>query len=87
MVWLGSQAGKAEERQILLIKPTVFIETQNTLNTQRKLEKEKQTWRNQASYFRLHYKATKSKQYYTGTKQKYRSINRNKPADLWLPNL
>jgi len=25
----------------------VFIETQNTLNTQRKLEKEKQTWRNQ----------------------------------------
>ena len=63
------------------------MEIPKTPYCQSNLEKEKQTWRNQASYFRLHYKATKSKQYYTGTKQKYRSINRNKPADLWLPNL
>ena len=51
VVWLRSQAGKAAERQTLLIKLEqkccLFLQKQNTLNTQRKLEKEKQTWRNQ----------------------------------------
>ena len=34
------------------------MEIPKTPYCQSDLEKEKQTWRNQASYFRLHYKAT-----------------------------
>ena len=37
---------------------TICMETQKTLNSQSCLEKEKWSWRNQTSGFRLYYKAT-----------------------------
>ena len=37
---------------------TICMETQKTPNSKSNLEKEKQSWRNQAPDFRLHYKAT-----------------------------
>ena len=36
----------------------IYMETQNTLNSQSNIEKEKWNWRNQAPDFRLYYKAT-----------------------------
>ena len=37
---------------------TICMETQKTLNSQSNLEKEKRSWRNQASLLQLYYKTT-----------------------------
>ena len=38
--------------------PKIYMEPQNTPNSQSNLEKEEQSWRYQLSDFRLYYKAT-----------------------------
>ena len=40
---------------------TICMETQNTLNIQSNLKKEKQSWRNQTPYIRLYYKVKVTK--------------------------
>ena len=47
---------------------TICMETQQTLNNQSNVEKEKQSWRNQLSCFRLYYELQSSRQYGAGTK-------------------
>ena len=72
---------------------TIRMETQKTLNSQRNLEKEKWSWRNQAPRLQ-----TKRQSYSNqdsmllAQKQKYRSMEqdrkpRDKPTHIWSPYL
>ena len=57
----------------------VSMETQKTSNSQSNLEKEKWSWRNQASDFRLYYKQSYSNQdsIILAQKQKHRSMEQD----------
>ena len=68
-------------------------ETQKTLNSQSNLEKEKQSWRNQASCLQTILQSYSNKDSTVLTqKQKHRSIEqdeipRDKPTHIWSPYL
>ena len=62
----------------------ISIELEKTLNRQRNVEKEKQSWRDNNS--------RPSRQYGTGTKQAHRLMEQNReprngPSTLWSTNL
>ena len=68
------------------------MEIQKIPISQSNLEKEKQSWRNQAPNFTLYYKASHLDSMVLAQKEKYRSMEqdrkpRDKPTHLWSPNL
>ena len=71
----------------------IYMETQKTPNSQSNLEKEKQSWRNQALWLQtILQSCSTQKSMVLAQKQKYRSMEqdrkpRNKPMNLWLINL
>ena len=72
---------------------TIFMETQNTLNSQSNLEKEKWSWRNQSSWLQIIRQSYSHQDSMVLTQQqKYRSIEqsrklRDKPTHLWASYL
>ena len=72
-------------------KFTIHMETQKTLKSQRSLEKEKWSWRNQASWLQIILQSySHQDSMVLARKQKYRPMEqdrkpRNKPMHLWVP--
>ena len=72
---------------------TICMKTQKTPNIQSNLEKEKQSWRNQASWLQtIPQSYSNQDNMVQAQKQKYRSMvqdrmPRDKPTHLWSPNL
>ena len=70
---------------------TISMETQKTLNSQSYLEKEKQSWRNQAPGLQTILQSYSNQDSMVlAQKQKYRSMEqdrkpRGKPTHIWLP--
>ena len=71
----------------------ISMETQKTLNSQSNLEKEKQSWKNQAPWLHTILQSySNQNNMELAQKQKYRSMeqdrkSRNKPMHLWSINL
>ena len=69
------------------------METQKTLKSQRNLEKENRSWRNQASRLQTTPQSYSNQDSMVlAQKQKYRSMDkdrkpRDKPTHIWAPNL
>ena len=74
-------------------KFTICMETQKTLNSQRNLEKEKHSWRNQAIRLQTILQSYSNQDSMVlAQKQKYRSMEqdrrpRDKPMHIWSPSL
>ena len=74
-------------------KFSVCMETQKTLNSQSKVEKEKRSWRNQAPGLQTILQSYSNQDSMVlSQKQKYRSMQqdrkpRNKPTHIWSPYL
>ena len=72
---------------------TIHMETQKTLNSERNLEREKQSWRNQAPWLQIIPQSYSNQDsMILAQKQKYRSMvqdrmPRDKPTHIWAPNL
>ena len=70
---------------------TIYMETQKTLNSQNNPEKEKQSWRNQASGLQTILQTNSNQgSMVLAQKQKYRSVEqdrkpRDKPTHIWSP--
>ena len=68
----------------------IHMETQKTLNSQRSLEKEEWSWRNQPSWFQITLQSySHQDSMVLAQKQKYRPMEqgrkpRNKPMHLWV---
>ena len=62
---------------------TICMETQNTLNTQSNLKKEKQSWRNQTPYIRLYYKVKVTKLLLTEIQHSKSNHKHNEKITLW----
>ena len=89
IVFPGRKAGDPELQQKKIL---ICMETQKTLNSQRNLEKEKLSQESGSLTSDYTTKPQSSKQYGTGAKQTYRSMEqnrkpRNKPMHLWSINL
>ena len=74
-------------------KLTIRMETQKTPNSKSNLEKEKWSWRNQASWIQTILQSYSNQDSMVlAQKQKYRSMvqdrmPRDKPMHIWAPNL
>ena len=72
---------------------TIHMETQKTLNSQRSLEKEEWSWRNQPSWLQvILQRYNHQESIVLAQKRKYRPMEqdrnpRNKPTHLWVPYL
>ena len=69
---------------------TICMETQKTLNSQSNLEKEKRSWRNQASGLQTLQSYSNQDSMILAQKQEYRSMEqdrklRDKPTHIWSP--
>ena len=72
---------------------TIWMETQKALNSQSNLEKEKRSWRNQATWLQTILQSYSNQDSMVQSqKQKYRSMEqdrkpRDKPSHIWSPYL